>query len=255
MPEVVGAIRDRWLALGGAGSFLRNPVTDEMDFFGGGRVSVFEGGSIYWWPDVGAIDIGEMFVHFQGLNCFGSTDGAGSDEPYVTIGVTVPDREPLAFRSPIFEGVDRGDTRPHQILLYQGQPRGMIIIAQLIEHDHGDPDNYRDAMKGVAAAAGAGVTALLKVVPKIGAVLSAAAGPILAALNPAIADALGKLLGLGDDLIGAETRIALSPRDMVLLAARTQNSLERQVAFKIASRLLSGHGGSYKVYFGASKAP
>jgi len=111
-------------------------------------------------------------------------------------------------------------------------------------------------MQGVAAAVGAGVTALLKFVPKINTILSAAAGPILAALNSTLGEALGKLFGLDDDLIGGPTTIALSPRDMVLLAARTPNSSERQVQFKIASPLIVGDGGgNYKVYFGMSKAP
>ncbi|KPM53364.1 hypothetical protein CcI49_30330 [Frankia sp. CcI49] len=131
----------------------------------------------------------------------------------------------------------------------------MTIVAQLIEHDNGNPENYKEIMQGVASVAGAGVTALLAVVPAVGPILSAAAGPILGALKPAIADELGKLLGLGDDLIGPPTTIALSPKDMVLLAARTQNSLERQVAFKIASPLIEGDGGNYKIYFGMSKAP
>jgi hypothetical protein len=77
----------------------------------------------------------------------------------------------------------------------------------------------------------------------------------LAALNTSIADELGSLFGLGDDLIGNPVMIALSPRDMVLLAARTQNSKERGVVFKIASPLIVGGGGNYKVYFGLSKAP
>jgi hypothetical protein len=255
MPDVIGAIRDRWLALGGAGSFLGNPVTDEMDFSEGGRVSVFERGAIYWWPDVGAIDIGEMFVHYQGLNCFSTTSGPGSDEPYVTMAVNVPDNPPLALRSQIYNDVDGGDTRPDQVQLYRGQPRGMTIVAQLIEHDNGDPENYRAAMQGVAAAGGAGVTALLKFIPKIGTILAAVAAPILAALNTSIADELGSLFGLGDDLIGNPAMIALSPRDMVLLAARTQNSQERGVVFKIATPLIVGGGGNYKVYFGLSKAP
>jgi hypothetical protein len=226
-----------------------------MDFSEGGRVSAFEKGAIYWWPDVGAIDIGQMFVHYQGLNCFGTTDLPGSDEPYVTMAVNIPGMQPLALRSQIYQEVDGGDTRPDQIELYRGLPRGMTIVAQLIEHDSGDPENYRAAMQGVAAAAAAGVTALIAVVPGVGPFLASAAGPILAKLSPSIGDELVQLLGLGDMPIDNPTTLAFSPRDMVLLAARTQNSSERQVQFKIASPLLSGHGASYKAYFGISKAP
>jgi hypothetical protein len=255
MPEVIGFIRERWLALGGPSSFLGNPTTDEMDFSEGGRVSVFEHGAIYWWPDVGPIDIGEMFVHYQGLNCFATTAGPGSDEPYVTMAIGVPGDAPRALRTQIHAGVNGGDTRPEQIELYRGQPRGMTIVAQLHEHDFGNPEDYKSVMEGVAAAAGVGVTALVKLVPKVGPVLSAASAPILGALNSAIGSELGRLLGLGDDLIGPPTTIALSPKQMVLLAARTENNQERRVFFKITSPLLVGNGGNYKVYFGMSKAP
>ncbi|GAA4838804.1 hypothetical protein [Kitasatospora terrestris] len=255
MPEVIGAIRDRWLELNGSNSYLGNPVTDEMDYSEGGRVSVFENGAIYWWPDVGAIDIGEMFVHYQGLNCFSATSGFGSDQPYVTMAITVPGMDPKALRSQIYQDVDGGDTRPDQLELYRGQPRGMVIVAQCIEHDSGNPEDYRDVMHTVAKAAGAGVVGLISYVPDIGPVLAAVSGVILAGFSDEIGDALGELFGLSDDLIGGPATFALSPRDMVLLAARTQNSSDRQVQFKIASDLLSGDGGDYKVYFGMSKAP
>ena len=44
-------IRDRWLALGGAGSFLGYPTTDETAARDGvGRFNDFERASIYWHP-------------------------------------------------------------------------------------------------------------------------------------------------------------------------------------------------------------
>jgi hypothetical protein len=259
MPEIYGAIRDRWLALPGSGpgSYLGNVLTDEMDFSEGGRVNVFERGAIYWWPDLGprAIDIGEMFVHYQGLNCFATTSGGGSDQPYVTMAVTVPGAQPQALRSQIYQDVDGRDTRPDQVLLYRGQPRGMTIVAQCIEHDSGDPEKYRGVMQGVAGAAGTGVAYLIKFIPKIGPILSAVAAPIFGALSSAIGEELSDLLGLGDDLIGPPATFAFSPRDMVFLAAEIQNSTELNVHFKVASPLLVGDGGNYKVYFGMSKAP
>jgi hypothetical protein len=263
MPEVKGAIRDRWLELGGAASFLGNPVTDELPFPPEkGRVSFFEHGAIYWWEDVNggrATDIGEMFVHYQGLNCFGTTDGPGADEPYVTIGVSVPNQPPATFRTPIFEGVEDGHSRPHQMLLYRGQPRGMTIVAQLIEHDSGNPDNYRDRMRVIVGAVSGAITPLLILVPVVGPVLAPTVGTILATLNPVIAEEVGELIGLGDDLIDSPWTIALTPKDMVVMAAHQPNSVEKDVAFKVQPGqpvpLLEGHGGSYKVYFGMSKAP
>jgi hypothetical protein len=168
-------------------------VTNELPFSQEGRVSLFQHGAIYWWPDVNggrAVDVGEMFVHFQGLNCFGTTQGPGADEPYVTIGVTVPTQPPVALRSPIFEGVEAGHSRPHQILLYRGQPFRITIVAQLIEHDSGNPENYRTRMQGIVAAAAGAITALLFLVPGAGPVLGSTAGSILATLNPVIAEEL-----------------------------------------------------------------
>jgi uncharacterized protein with LGFP repeats len=48
MPNVIGAIRDKWLALGGPSSFLGQPLTDELGTPDGvGRFNHFQGGSIY----------------------------------------------------------------------------------------------------------------------------------------------------------------------------------------------------------------
>ena len=255
MPEVIGKIRERWEALGGPGSFLGNPITDEMEFSEGGRISVFERGQIYFWPDVGAIEIGEVIVHYTGLNCFGETDELSSaDEPYVVLGVHVPDERARSFTTQVHGDVDAGDTRPEVIELYRGKPKGITIIAQMMEHDEGRPEDYRAAMEGVAAGAGAAVTAGLKFVPKIGPVLALAAGPILALLNPVIGERLGKLFGLGDDMIG-HTTIVVTPRDMVLLAARPDLSVERNVGFKIQSVPLHGDGATYKVYFNILRVP
>ena len=53
--EVHGAIRDKWASLGWERSSLGYPRTDEMTTLDGkGRVSRFQGGWIYWYPDTGA---------------------------------------------------------------------------------------------------------------------------------------------------------------------------------------------------------
>lgn len=61
--EVHGAIRDRYLALGGPGGLLGNPISDESDVLtaagkpSGGKLSRFEGGTIYWSPGTGAFEV------------------------------------------------------------------------------------------------------------------------------------------------------------------------------------------------------
>ena len=58
MPEVIGAIRDKWIQLGGASSFLGPPLTDETTTPDGiGRFNHFQGGSIYWTPSTGAYSV------------------------------------------------------------------------------------------------------------------------------------------------------------------------------------------------------
>ncbi|ANP51836.1 uncharacterized protein with LGFP repeats [Streptomyces griseochromogenes] len=56
--EVHGAIRDHYAQLGGPGSFLGYPLTDETGTPDGiGRYNHFEYGSIYWTPDTGAHEV------------------------------------------------------------------------------------------------------------------------------------------------------------------------------------------------------
>ena len=58
MTSVIGAIRDKWLALGGPSSFLGQPLTDELTTPDGvGRYNHFQGGSIYWTPNTGAHEV------------------------------------------------------------------------------------------------------------------------------------------------------------------------------------------------------
>jgi hypothetical protein len=91
---VYGAINDRYNELGGPTSWLGLPLADEAQFDNEkGRVSLFERGSIYWWPDVGSVDLNDVIVHYTGLNCFGETsDGpfSSADEPYVILGAVAP---------------------------------------------------------------------------------------------------------------------------------------------------------------------
>jgi uncharacterized protein with LGFP repeats len=53
--EVVGAVAQKWLALGGPGSFLGYPVAPPKRLAtGGGTVSGFQRGWVYWSPGTGA---------------------------------------------------------------------------------------------------------------------------------------------------------------------------------------------------------
>ena len=91
---VMGAIGQKYDQLGGPSSWLGLPLNDEQEMSEGGQVSMFDVGCIYWWPDVGAIEFGNVIVQYTGLLCFGETDADGffsdSDEPYAIVGVVSP---------------------------------------------------------------------------------------------------------------------------------------------------------------------
>ncbi|MFE2559986.1 hypothetical protein ACFXGT_28970 [Streptomyces sp. NPDC059352] len=58
MPEVIGAIRDKWLALGGEGGVLGQPLDVERPTFDTvGRAEEFQAGTISWHPDLGAFAV------------------------------------------------------------------------------------------------------------------------------------------------------------------------------------------------------
>ena len=256
---VYGAIRDRWLELGGEGSYLGYPVGDEVEFDEQGRASEFEHGGIYHWSDTGPIDLRDVVVHYTGLRCFGETDADQfdfltnkADEPYVLFALSTP-KQNWTARTRIYENVDSGETRVAGIELYRGRPYGLVVGIALMEHDLGDPNKYLKTIQDALMKVHEIGTAALGLIPIVGPAVAAVAGPALGALMPEIGTALNEALDTGDDRIGTAT-VTLRARDMVLLAARTQNSQSGQIGFKVESPLISGDGASYKVYFGVVPA-
>jgi hypothetical protein len=164
------------------------------------------------------------------------------------IGVVSPDGT-SAVRSRIYDDVDSGESRPDLVEVYRGKPKGLALNVLLMEHDEDEPDKYKAAMAGAVSAAFTGVTALMTLIPVAGPVLAGVAAPLLGAVAPKVSQALNDALDLQDDKIG-EATLAVSAKEMVVLAARTGNSWERGVGFKLVTPLLSGGGASYKVYFG-----
>lgn len=58
MPEVIGAIRDKWIALGGSAGVLGEPLDIERPTFDGtGRAEEFTGGTVSWHPKTGAFAV------------------------------------------------------------------------------------------------------------------------------------------------------------------------------------------------------
>jgi LGFP repeat len=249
--EVHGAIRDQWSSLGWERSYLGYPTSDEVDFPEGGRVNTFQSGGIYWWPEIGAIDLRDVVIHYTGLYCFGETDwdqGSNSDEPYVILSISTPERS-ATLLSRTYDDVDDGEANPDLIELYRGKPYGINLSAVLMESDFGDPNVYRAEVERVVLGVHAAGTLALGLIPIVGPIIAAVAGPGLGTLMPTIAGAISDLFDFGDDRINGAT-VTLSAKQMVLLAARTGNSTFEGIGFKVETPLISGLGSSYKVYFG-----
>jgi hypothetical protein len=248
---VWGAIRAKWESLGWEQSYLGYPASDEVDFPEGGRANEFQHGGIYWWQDTGAIDLRDVVVHYTGLYCFGETDwdqASDSDEPYVIVSVSTPQIGDTK-RTGVYDDVDASEACPDSLEIYRGRPYGINIGSVLMEHDFGDPNKYKDEVQQVVMGVHAAGTAALGLIPGAGPVIAAIAGPALGTLMPSIGGAINDALNWGDDRIG-ESTVTLSARQLVLLAARTENSTHEGIGFKVESGLISGLGASYKTYFG-----
>jgi len=252
---IYGDIRARWAELGWERSYLGYPISDEVDFADGGRANEFQNGGIYWWGDTGAIDLRDVVVHYTGLYCFGETDwdqGSSADEPYLIIASTTP-KSAAVVTTRIYDDVDDGESRPDLMELYRGRPYGINLGVALMEHDFGDPNRYREEVRQAVMAVHTAGTLALGLIPVVGPVVAAIAGPALGSLMPSVADALNDAFDWGDDRIGAAT-VTIGARQLVLLAARTANSEFSGIGFKVETPLISGSGASYKAYFGVVPA-
>ena len=246
---IYGAIRTRWAELGWERSYLGYPTSDEVDFASSGRANDFQNGGIYWWSDTDAIDLRDVVVRYTGLHCFGETDwdqSSDSDEPYVIFAMTTP-KNVWSATSRIYDDVDGGEQRPDLQELYRGRPYGLNIGIVLMEHDFGNPNKYRDEVMTVVSGVHAAGVVGLGLIPVVGPLIAAVAGSALGSLMPKLGGAINDLLDTGDDRIGTTT-ITLGAREMVLLAARTNNSKQGAIGYKRESQLISGLGASYKVY-------
>lgn len=251
--EVHGDIYNKWASLSWERSFLGYPTTDEVDFPEGGRVSVFERGAIYWWPDTGPIELNDVIVHYTGLFCFRETTvdqwPSNSDEPYVVLGMVGPNGS-WAAHSRIYDDVDSGESQPDLLEIYRGKPGGLAIDVLLMEHDSENPDKYKSEMQD-AAAAGFKVlgTAALSAIPIIGPVIALPGSLLLSKVGAAVGKEIHRLLHLENDTLGRAT-LAISAKQMVVLAARTPNSTFNGIGFKLETPNISGDGATYRVYFG-----
>lgn len=246
-----GDIHAKWASLGWERSYLGYPTSDEVDFPEGGRANSFQNGGIYWWPDLGAIDLRGVILHYTGLHCFGETDwdqGSTADEPYFILSVSTP-QIAATVTTQTYSDVDAGETRPDLMELYRGAPYGINISAVLMEHDFGDQNKYRAQVQSVVMGVHAAGTLALGLIPVVGPFIAAVAGPGLGSLMPSSGEAINDLFDEGDDRIGG-ANLTISARQMVVLAARTGNTDFNGIGYKVETSLISGSGATYKGYFG-----
>ncbi|MDE8668419.1 hypothetical protein PY310_07475 [Pseudarthrobacter sp. H3Y2-7] len=248
---IYGGIRARWEELGWETSYLGYPTSDEVDFADGGRANEFQNGGIYWWPDTGAIDLRDVIVHYTGLYCFGETDwdqGSSSDEPYVIVSLSTP-QVATVHVSQIYGEVDAGESRPDLMEIYRGRPYGLNLSTVVMENDFGDPNKYKEDIQKIVMGVHTAGTIALGLIPVVGPLIAAVAGPALGSLMPSIGGAINDAFDWGDDRIGG-TNVTVSAKQMVVLAARTANTNWHTIGYKVESGLISGGGASYKAYYG-----
>lgn len=267
--HVYGAIGAKYTGLGGPSSWLgwptaippppgpnaADPLTlpDEQPFTENGRVSTFENGAIYWWPDTGAIELGHIVVRYTGLACFGPTAG-GSDNPYVYFG-TVPapgTAPPFSTRTRIYDGVDEYESREDDIELYRGLPYGMTLHSVLWEHGSSDPDKYRDTIKTSVEQASNGAAAAVGYIPYVGPYLAPIAKAFLQAIGPDIVEVVEDVLDISEYHIGTETQF-ISAKDMVTLTRAPLNNW-RGILWNLGSPLISDDDASYRVFLAIQAA-
>lgn len=244
-------------AEGGPGGSLGWPTSDDVPDAAdpGAGVTRFENGAIYWWPDAGAFVMREIVLRYVGFHCFGETDeSSAADEPYMTFGI-VPAITDLKNTVPtrIYEDVNAGDSHADAIELYRGLPFGLALSTTLAEHDHGDPNKFRENVKaGVEKSSEKIDEAITKGGSAAGAVIGPIVGILLAIAGPTLTDIINGVLGTEDDFIGTVTTV-LTPKQMMQLTDSPLRDFHGIMAH-LESPLISGEGSSYKAYFDIQRA-
>ncbi len=153
-------------------------------------------------------------ISFQGIHCIDETgiDFIGADEIYIlTSAVHIKangenevrtERHPIgANGSGIYGDVDSHETRIGPVAscwsaLVADMQQGMSLTTVVMEHDHGDPDAYRDEVDAVVKLAIAVATFLF---PPGGALLA------LIEASGLLTDFFNWVIGTGDDEVGTRT--------------------------------------------------
>ena len=188
-------------------------------------------------------------VRYRGFRCDETTDGPGSDEIYVIIAAsfvdsagrpgTVTEKHPDAILEDVGNGEVFGDAGRN---LYQGRLQNLLLTVTVMEHDQGNPNEYRNAVDTAVVGAYATLVStypfLLFTEPLTGFPLSGSLLNVSAAVEG--------VLGAGDDVIGTTTRLISTDEMRRLANEPSSEDGGTQFNFFTEHR---GHGGVYRVYF------
>ena len=263
---VYGAIGDKYIKSGGPAGWLGWPKAEEEPFAQGGRAVNFQNGGIYYWPDTGAIDVGNVIIRYAGLYAFGETDndsGSGADltgklkdgdEPYLVFSVLGGQPPtPVVLKSQIYNHVRPKSARPDNLEIYRGPPFGAGILATLFEEDFGDASKMRDRIEqGVEAAHQAGAGAAI-FIPVVGVAVAAALEAGWQAYGDKVKSFVADRFGLEDDKIDTKS-VFISPKQLILLSQAPRHE-EHGISWHVNTPLLSGEGGSWRAYFNVEAEP
>lgn len=262
---IFGAIGDKYVKSGGPTGWLGWPTAEEQAFAEGGRAVSFQNGGVYYWPDTGAIDFGNVIVRYAGLFAFGETDNdSGSafdltgkirdgDEPYFVFSVLGGQAPaPIVTKTQVYTKVRPKNARPDNLEIYRGPPFGAGITAVLFEEDFGDASKMRDTIEqGVQAAHQAGTGAALAI-PVVGVAVAAGLEAGWQEYGDDVKKFIADRFGLEDDNIDTQS-LFISAKQMILMSQAPRNQ-EHGISWHVNTKF-SGEGGSWMAYFNVEAEP
>lgn len=188
-------------------------------------------------------------VRYRGFRCEETTDGPGSDEIYVIVSAsfadsfgrpgTITEQHPEAIIENVSNGETFGDKGRN---VYQGRPQNLLLTVTLMEHDQGNPYEYRNAVN--AAVVGAYAKLVMTYPPLLFA--DPLTGFPVSRAMLSVSTAVEGVLGAGDDVIGTTTRLISTDEMRSLANQPSSNDGGTHYNFFTEHR---GHGGVYRVYF------
>jgi hypothetical protein len=208
----------------------------------------FEHGAIFFFPDLGTIDVQHVAVTFEGFHCFGETDESSAhDEPYFTFGVVPMNTEArTVVQSRIFTDVDGGESVAERVELYTGPPWGVALSVSLVEHDHSDPEHFKGKVDQAVDKAAEKAIEALGAIPVVGPALSVVADVAFLIGGDDLKQELNELLGTEDDHIGTAT-ITLPTKELLRLSQTPARPFEGVLAH-VETPVLARDGASYRAY-------